>query len=433
LRELNDTRTLSAALRDARDYTLALYAHLTPEQMRLPYLRSINPPLWEMAHVGWFQEFWCLRYQPDKDPLPTRWSNCDPMLNSAIIPHAERWHLPQLTSDAVHRFLQSGFEDTLEALEHSNEERRYFFLLALYHEDMHAEAMLMTLQSLGYPAPSRLCPVRNHLLQPLSTAVFDVHFEGGEFDMGSLPRADFVFDNEKWAHLVKVAPFSLSSRTVTVEEYLAFVETGGYTRREWWTDEGWAWKTQTGANAPRYWKKDSGQWLERRFNHWRPLEPRLPMMHVNAHEAQAYCRSVGRRLPSEAEWEFAARAGLAAGEDRFPWGREPASPGAVNLDATYGGPVSADALPAADTRRGLRQMIGNVWEWTSTPFEPYPAFAPDPYQEYSQPWFHDHRVLRGGCFATRSRLVHNRWRNFYTPERYDIFAGFRTATSLEIP
>ena len=427
MRELNDTRTLSAALRDARDYTLALYSHLTPGQMQLPYLRSVNPPLWEMAHVGWFQEFWCLRYQPGKDPLPTRWSNCDPMLNSAIIPHAERWQLPQLTYDAVHAFLQRGFEDTLEALEHSNEERHYFFQLALFHEDMHAEAMLMTLQTLGYPAPARLCPVRNHLVRPLSTPASDVHFEGGEFEMGSRPGADFVFDNEKWAHAINLAPFALSSRTVTVEEYLAFVAAGGYLQREWWTEEGWEWKTRTGATAPRYWKNDSGPWLERRFNHWGPLEPALPMMHVNAYEAQAYCCSVGRRLPSEAEWEFAARARRAADKDRFPWGGEPAVPGAVNLDGTYGARVPANALASADTPSGLRQMLGNAWEWTSTPFEPYPAFAPDAYQEYSQPWFGDHRVLRGGCFATRSRLVHNRWRNFYTPDRNDIFAGFRTA------
>ena len=427
MRELNDTRTLSAALQDARDYTLALYAHLTPAQMQLPYLRSVNPPWWEMAHVGWFQEFWCLRYQPDREPLPTRWPDCDAMLNSAIIPHPERWHLPQLTPETVQAFLRSGFEDTLEALEHSNEERRYFFQLALFHEDMHAEAMLMTLQTLGYPAPARLCPVRNHLVQPLSTPAFEVHLAGGPFDMGSLPGADFVFDNEKWAHAVDLAPFALSSRTVTVEEYLAFVEAGGYARREWWSDAGWSWRISTDANAPRYWTKDGGKWLARHFNHWRPLEPALPMMHVNAHEAQAYCRFVGRRLPSEAEWEFAARAGLAPGADRFPWGGETGVPGAANLDATYGGPVPASALAATDTRHGLRQMLGNVWEWTSTPFDAYPGFAPDPYREYSQPWFGDHRVLRGGCFATRSRLVHNRWRNFYTPERNDIFAGFRTA------
>jgi gamma-glutamyl hercynylcysteine S-oxide synthase len=152
-------------------------------------------------------------------------------------------------------------------------------------------------------------------------------------------------------------------------------------------------------------------------------------VHVNAHEAEAFCRFLGKRLPTEAEWEFAARALLPEGGDRFPWGDTPAASGYVNLGGVYGRPVPATALPASDSRRGVRQMLGNVWEWTASPFAPYPGFAPDPYREYSQPWFHDHRVLRGGCFATRARLVHSRWRNFYTPERGDIFAGFRTAAA----
>ena len=168
----------------------------------------------------------------------------------------------------------------------------------------------------------------------------------------------------------------------------------------------------------------------RRFDRWERLEPDDPVTHVNAHEAEAYCNFVGRRLPTEAEWELAARHGLQEGADRYPWGDSPAPSGAVNLGGVYGRPVAVAALPQSDSSTGLHQMLGNVWEWTSTPFGPYPGFTPDPYKEYSQPWFHNHRVLRGGCFATRARLVHNRWRNFYTPERNDVFAGFRTARSL---
>jgi iron(II)-dependent oxidoreductase len=429
LRELNDIHALSAALQDARDYTLALYAHLSPEQMQVPYLRTINPPLWEMAHVGWFQEFWCLRYRESKEPPPSRLENADPILNSAIIPHTARWNLPQLTPKTVHRYLKSVFDDTLEALQTSDEERRYFFKLALYHEDMHAEAVLMTLQTLGFAAPKNLRPVR-HRPTP-APAPSEIEFAGGEFEMGSRPGPDFVFDNEKPAHRVRVSAFALSAITVTVGEYLAFVEASGYARPELWSKEGWGWRTQTNAAEPRYWKKDNGQWLARRFDAWEPLELDDPVMHVNANEAEAYCRFVGRRLPTEPEWEFAARTGVAPGADRFPWGEAGSRPGAVSLDGEYGRPVPAAALPSSDSRTGLRQMIGNVWNWTATPFGPYPGFSPDPYREYSQPWFNDHRVLRGGCFATRSRLVHSRWRNFYTPDRNDIFAGFRTASDRE--
>ena len=154
------------------------------------------------------------------------------------------------------------------------------------------------------------------------------------------------------------------------------------------------------------------------------------MIHVNAFEAEAYAAFAGARLPTEGEWEFAARAGLASVDDRYPWGLEPPKRGGVNMDNRIGRPVASSACPQADSRFGLRQLIGNAWEWTASAFSPYPGFEPGPYREYSQPWFGDHRVLRGGSFATRSRLVHNRWRNFYTPDRNDVFAGIRLARSL---
>jgi len=151
---------------------------------------------------------------------------------------------------------------------------------------------------------------------------------------------------------------------------------------------------------------------------------------VSAYEAEAYAAFAGARLPTESEWEFAARHAWGSDEDRYPWGESTLPPGEANLDLHHGWTVPVAALPGTDSRTGLRQMLGNVWEWTSTPFGPYPGFEPGPYREYSQPWFGDHRVLRGGSFATRSRLVHSRWRNFYTPERTDVFAGIRLARSL---
>ena len=428
MRELNDPAVLRAALIDARRRMLALYGHLAPAQLRVPYLKIVNPPLWEMAHVGWFQEYWCLRHRGSAEPLRSRLSDCDPMLNSAIIPHAERWKLPRLTEASVADYLRREFDDTLEALESSTPESRYFFALSLYHEDMHSEAMRMTLQTLALPGPASANGI---LPRPApAPAAGDVLFEGGEFEMGSRQGPDFVFDNELAAHRVRVEPFALAAVAVTNAEYLAFVEADGYRRVELWSPQGWRWREDAGALAPCYWRGDAGGWLVRRFDRWEPLRADDPVMHINAHEAEAYCRFAGRRLPSEAEWEFAARADLAPAADRYPWGAEALAQGAVGLDGAYGTPVPATALPGSDSRRGVRQMLGNVWEWTATPFAPYPGFAPGPYREYSEPWFHTHRVLRGGCFATRARLVHSRWRNFYTPERNDVFAGFRTAVSL---
>ncbi|MGH8638318.1 MAG: selenoneine synthase SenA [Burkholderiales bacterium] len=443
MRELHDPDQLAAALRDARDYTLAIYAHLDEAALRFPYLRTVNPPLWELAHLAWFQEHWCLRWQDGAPRRDSLLPDADRMLNSALIAHAERWALPQLTWPVVRGYLATVLDTTLERLARDAQADPYFPLLALLHEDMHAEAFLMSLQTLGMPAPMPArasigpnpgCPhtAGNWAATPCGTplAAREVVFEGGRFEMGSGCRPDFVFDNERCAHAVVVEPFALATTTVTQAQYRAFVEAGGYGERRWWSQAGWAWRESAGALQPRHWQRDGSGWRVRRFDRLQPLQEDAPMIHVNAYEAEAYAAFAGARLPTEAEWEFAARAALDVAGDRYPWGAAPPRGDAVNMDYRYGRAVAVDSLAQGDSRSGLRQLLGNIWEWTASPFLPYPGFEPGPYREYSQPWFGDHRVLRGGSFATRSRLVHNRWRNFYTPDRNDVFAGIRLARSL---
>jgi len=431
MRELTDIQALRTALNDARDYTLQLYAHLTPEQRRFPYRRMVNPPAWELAHIGWFQEFWCLRYRERDEPLAARLPNADTLLNSSIIPHPDRWERHKLTWEGMLEYLEREFQDTLAALERSSPDQRYFYQLALLHEDMHGEALLMSLQSLALPElewqkrPALAIPGASD-----DETGKEVEFDGGELDMGSPPGPDFAFDNEKPVHRVNVAPFALARVPVSNAEYAQFVGAGGYASSQFWTAEGWQWCAEAGLQAPCYWRKDGARWRVRRFDQWEPLRSDEPVIHVNAFEAEAYCNFAGKRLATEAEWEYAARHGRAPDEDRYPWGYAAPVRGTVNLDGVYRRPVPVGALAKTDTPDGLRQMIGNVWEWTATEFGGYPGFLPDPYLEYSQPWFSGHRVLRGGCFATRARLVHNRFRNFYTPDRNDVFAGFRTARTL---
>jgi len=421
--ELYEADRLAGALHDARRRTLAFYAHLDLERLRVPYLAIVNPPLWELAHVAWFQEFWCLRYRPD-DPsgsrTPTLLENADALFDSRNVPHETRWSLPMPPPEAIYRYLERTLERTLEVLDEASDAQRYFGELVLRHEDMHGEAMLMTLQTLELPAPA-FAPVT----APASRAdrPREVLFEGGEFLQGTLPEShEFVFDNEKWAHMASVRPFTLSVDAVTQNEFVAFTEEGGYRRRDLWTEDGWKWREAAAMEAPMHWRREEGRWLARRFDRWFPVELAAPMVHVSLHEALAYCRWSERRLPTEAEWEFAARNGGRA--DRYPWGDTPAQR-AETLDCAYLAPSTGVADPAP-SRTGLRQMIGGVWEWTSSAFLPYPGFRADPYKEYSKPWFGTHHVLRGGSFATRARLVHNRFRNFYLPERADVFAGFRT-------
>jgi iron(II)-dependent oxidoreductase len=302
---------------------------------------------------------------------------------------------------------------------------------------MHAEAIAYTRQTLGYAAPRfRSHPESERAERPDDGGACpgDIEIPGGEFLLGGNPELPFVFDNEKWAHPVRVNPYRIARAAVSNVEYLSFVEAGGYTDRRWWTPEGWSWRVRTDAVHPLYWCRSArGVWLRREFDRLVPLEENKPAVHVNWYEADAYCRWAGRRLPSEAEWEMAASTSVPAegnpsvAEKRvFPWGNDAPAPGHANLDWRHTGCVDVGALPDGDSAYGCRQMIGNVWEWTSNAFLPYPGFVPDPYAEYSAPWFGNHKVLRGGCWTTRSRLIRNTWRNFYTPDRRDVWAGFRT-------
>ncbi|MBI3524536.1 MAG: ergothioneine biosynthesis protein EgtB [Betaproteobacteria bacterium] len=420
---------IGKALADARERTLAAYRHLPDERLSVPFLSVINPPLWELGHIAWFEERWCLRRRADGHWGPSLRQDADALYDSAAIPHAARWSLPLPDRCGTLEYMAAVRDATLKALEHCDEAALDFFRLALFHEDMHDEALWMTLQTLAYPVPLRQAPPLD--APPCSTWSGDAVFDGGEFLMGaSRDSAAFVFDNERWRHPVRIEPFRMARRCVSNGEFLAFVEDGGYQRRSCWDEAGWTWRSENAAEHPLYWRRVADGWQQRRFDRWTPLAGQQTLVCVSAYEADAWCRWAGRRLPSEGEWEFACRADLPQGadhdDDHAPWGSRPPRHTEANLDDHWGAPLDVAALPDGATPAGLLQMLGNVWEWTATAFAPYPGFVAGPYMEYSAPWFHSHRVLRGGSFATRSRLVHSRWRNFYQPDRRDAFAGFRS-------
>ena len=413
--------TLATWVADARARTLALVDDLADEQMMGPRLAIINPLLWEIGHVAWFQEKWVLRHVLTQPPLAP---DVDRLYDSMAIAHDTRWDLPLPPRRATYEYLEQVRDRVLEALaRHGDDgELRYHVMYSVFHEDMHDEAFTYTRQTLGYRPPALPAPPPLPGGGPLRG---DVEIAGGTYLLGALPQEPFVFDNEKWAHPVEVAPFRIARAAVSQGELAAFVEEGGYRRRELWSAEGWQWRQREAVEGPLYWRREGQAWLRRDFDRWVPLEPHRPVIHVSAHEAEAYCAWAGRRLPTEAEWEAAA---AGAGERRrhFPWGQT--LPGAehANLDGLRLGCVDVGALAAGDTPEGCRQLLGNVWQWTASTFAPFPGFTPDPYHEYSAPWFGDHRVLRGGAWPTRARLLRNTWRNFYKPERRDVWAGFRT-------
>jgi iron(II)-dependent oxidoreductase len=437
----DSAESLLSGLREVRQRTLALVADLSDDQLLGPRLPIVNPLLWEIGHTAWFQEFWLLRHLRGLSPLVTYG---DSLYDSARVAHDTRWDIPLLSRADALAYMQRVLERIHEehhadrsaaARAASSGEELYFFRLALVHEAMHDEAFTYTRQTLGYPPPQFASP---SFLQATTgaqaAAPGDGAIPGGAFSMGTAPGPVFVFDNEQWAHTLTLEPFRIARTAVSNAQFAAFADDGGYRREELWTREGWQWRTQVAAEHPVYWQRQSnGRWLRRHFDSWVPLEERDPVLHVNWFEAMAYCRWAGRRLPSEPEWEMAASlapaaAGRGLTEEKrpYPWGDQPPSPERANLDWRAMSTLPVDDLPAGDSGFGIRQMIGNTWEWTADSFGPYPGFSPGPYKEYSQPWFGDHKVLRGGCWATRSFLIANTYRNFYKPDRRDVWAGFRT-------
>ncbi len=408
---------------------LELLEGLTDEQMLGPRGHFVEPPLWEMGHVGWFQEYWILRHLEGAEPLLP---GSDGIYDSFKVSYTRRWDHPFPSRDATHAYISEVLKRCLGRLDAAapTDRERYFYTLAALHEDMHAENLTLILQTHGYlrPALSRIDPACAAPPVDLAYQPHDVSVPGGPFLLGASVDEPFVFDNEKWAHPVHVKPYRISSTPVTNAEFQAFVDDGGYRRRECWGRRGWDWCRREGAQQPIFWVRDGHRgWLVRQFDVLAPLDPWHPVVHVNWYEAEAFCRWAGRRLPTEAEWEMAATLDVATGRKRrFPWGDEPPTPERANLDYRAGGPVDVRALPAGDSPVGCRQMIGNVWEWVDDTFQPYPGFICDPYAEYSQPYFGQKKVLRGGAWTTRSRLIRSTWRNFYKRQRRNILAGFRT-------
>ncbi|MGE3538784.1 MAG: selenoneine synthase SenA [Candidatus Tectimicrobiota bacterium] len=426
---------LQQMVQDARAHTSALVADLDDAQFEVPLLALVNPLRWELGHLTFFYEAFVL--QPLGQTLPLLAGAAD-IYDSFTVDHDERWTLPLPTRQETLAYMQRVQDAVTERLQgHTpSAPETYLYLLAVLHEDMHGEALTYMRQTLAYPTPRLAPPVASVERSAFAQGPHpgDVTIPGGTFLLGATPEQPFVFDNEKWAHSVEIAPFQIARAPVTNAEFAAFVDEGGYQRQACWSAQGWRWRTKAQVQQPCYWRRDGQEWYQRQFDTWVPLAPHAPVVHVSWYEAEAYCQWAGRRLPSEAEWELAASGepsadgqGLSGRKRRYPWGDEPPTPAQANLDARVLGCVDVAAFPEGDSAFGCRQMAGNIWEWTASAFYPFPGYLVDvPYREYSAPWFGYRKVLKGGAWATRARLAYNTYRNFFPPARQDVYAGFRT-------
>ena len=388
-------KELAAALQDARHYTLALFEALAAGgydvAANVPRLPIVNPPLWELGHTAWFAEWFVLRDATDSRPGTADGHSLlargDDWFDSGLVPHAARWTLDLPPPGAVKTYCHEVLDRILDRLAQQphDDAALYPYRLALAHEDMHGEALLyslQTLQSRGAPVPA--APLAPHAQSAPAGGPGEIAFGAGSFVRGGDQSSGFVFDNERDAARVNVAPFAIDAGSVSTAAFLDFVHDGGYERPQYWTDAGRAWLMTQERSAPRYWARAGEDWYTVRFGRPVALDLAEPVRHVNLYEAQAWCAWAGRRLPTEDEWEYAAVSDPAG----FAWGQ--------------------------------------LWEWTASPFLPFAGFAADRYRDYSAPWFGTRQTLRGASFATPVRLRSAHFRNFFTPERDDIFAGFRS-------
>jgi len=380
---------LASALQDARQHTLGLLdcyrAAGFDHAPRVPVLPDLNPPLWEFGHIAWVAERYVLRGGAAAEPGEARRASLltrgDDWFDPNRVEHGARWSLELPRPGAISMYCHEVLDRLLDRLERTADEDAalYPYRLALAYEDLRGEALAAGLQTLGATAPAVLAsPVTPGWAQG------EIRFPGGTIELGSRRDAGFVFDNEKWAHACHVPAFTMDSTLVSNAQYREFVEDGGYRKRRFWSTAGYDWLASSDALAPRDWERDGRHWCCVRFGRREVLAPHEPVRHLNLYEAQAYCIWAERRLPSEAEWEYAVMSMHPA----LRW--------------------------------------GDLWEWTCSPFEPYPGFAPDGWIDYSTPYFDSHQVLRGASFATALRARSPKYRNFQLPERRSLFAGFRT-------
>lgn len=380
---------LSTALQAAREKTLTLlqaYVDALGADLPVPYSTELNPPRWEFGHVAWFQAFWTARNvqrrlgiqcDPDHVRPAGHMRDEDRFYDSSNVPHKTRWHLPLPDLESTLAYMQVTFEDTLQLLEHDAQrgEDLYFYRLALFHEDMHGEAAIYMAQALDIPLPASLLknPNAQGTLESLSMPAttwqlgWSDPVRGGTDAPQNENNHFFAFDNELPAHPVQLSAFSIDSLPVSWRRFLPAVEAGAVT-------------------LPRYIRNVHGVWQACQFGDWVDLNLDGPAVHISKDQADAWCRWAGRRLPSEAEWEYAAY--RASG---FNWGQ--------------------------------------VWEWTSSRFAPFEGFVAHPYRDYSRFGFEEHRyVLKGASCATDARMAHPRYRNFFPSERNDIHVGFRSCS-----
>lgn len=422
-------RRAEAALRGARERTRTLTGCVDEHDLTAQHSPLMSPLVWDLAHIGNQEEQWLLRAVAGQEALRPE---IDSVYDAFEHPRAERPSLPLLPPAEARGYVADVRGRVLDVLERIPLrggpllDAAFAFGMIAQHEQQHDETMLITHQLRRGPAALTAPPPPD--AADGASLPSEVLVPGGPFTMGTSTEP-WALDNERPAHRRVVPAFFIDTAPVTAGAFARFIEDGGYQRRSWWTGPGWRHVREHRLSAPLFWRREGGQWLRRRFGVTEPVRPEEPVVHVSWYEADAYARWAGRRLPSEAEWEKAARHDPAADRSRrYPWGDADPTPDHANLGQRHLRPAAAGSYPRGASPLGVRQLIGDVWEWTASDFLPYPGFRAFPYREYSEVFFGDtYKVLRGGSFAVDAVACRGTFRNWDLPVRRQIFSGFRTA------
>jgi iron(II)-dependent oxidoreductase len=427
---------VAGELARARARTLATVGQLDEADQRAPHSPLMSPMVWDLAHVGNYEELWLLRAIGGRPPIDPA---LDDLYNAFEHPRWERPSLPILGPAEARAYDARVRDDVLALLDRADLSAgavdpllRHGFVygMVIQHEHQHDETLLATLQLMGdrSPGPPGTTPAPRTPALDVAALPEMVAVPGGTTVIGTNGHP-WAYDNERSAHPVEVEPFRIDTFPVTNRAWLAFGDDGAYDTESLWSPAGWAWRQEAGLAAPEFWSRgDDGGWSVLRFGARLAVADLLdePVQHVGFHEAEAFARWAGKRLPTEAEWERAAE-GIAY---------DPLDPGTVlrnhsvaNLGARHTGPSVIGAHPGGVSRWGVHQMLGDVWEWTASPFVPHPGFRPWPYREYSQVFWGDtYRVLKGGSWAADPVAVRPSFRNWDYPIRRQIFSGVRCAS-----
>ncbi len=424
---------IATEIAGVRDRSLGLLDPLPDDEQLKQHSPLMSPLVWDLAHVGNYEEIWLLR----AIGAPAIGTQYDDVYDAFMHTRDERPQLPLLGPKDSRIYvadIRGRVLDTLETVEFDPSvpllREAYVYGMVVQHEHQHDETMLATLQLMQGEGYSRWAAVSEAPRLPSApVAPPEVFVAGGPFAMGTDDES-WAYDNERKSHTLSVEGFWIDTAPVSNGEYERFIEAGGYQDPRFWSKQGWAWRKKSAVEHPQFWQPDGGgSWSVRRFGRIQPLRPYEPVQHVCWFEAEAFARWAGKRLPTEAEWEKAASWDPATGtKRRYPWGNGDPTPDLANLGQRFLSPSAIGAFPGGASAYGCHQMIGDVWEWTSSDFRQYPGYRSFPYREYSDVFFGSRfKVLRGGSWATHPTAARTTFRNWDFPIRRQIFSGFRCA------